>query len=104
MSEEKANEILESYQDDQNEKLLEQFESLKSKPFAYITSMLAIIIPLLFIHNFTEFDLFKNDNYVIILFIVIASGAGVAQSIQVNKRIDILASLLKNNAYSRNNT
>jgi magnesium-transporting ATPase (P-type) len=104
MGEQKSDEIIESYQNEQNSKLLKQFESLRPKPFASIVSMISVILVLFIFQYFTNFDLFRDDNYVLVMIVIIVSGAGVSEGVQINKRIDLLVKLIKNNAFQRDDT
>ena len=104
MSEQKIDDIIESYDNEKNSELLRELEKLKPKPFASITSTVSLVFVLLIFQYFAGFDMFKGDNYILVMLIIVISGAGVAERVQINKRIDLLVKFIKNNTLQQRNT
>ena len=50
-----------------------------------------------------DVNLFEGDYYLILMIIVISSTSGIAEGGRINDRIDLLAKLVKNNAFQDKN-
>jgi len=101
---ERALEIIAEHESKKVKKIIEEFESLKPKPFRGFFVSVVILFSIFLYDFFTASSFFQKDVYFLMLAVVIASGAIEAESSRTNKRVDLLVKLIRSGSIKAENS
>ncbi|WP_199611482.1 hypothetical protein [Flocculibacter collagenilyticus] len=94
MSNDKAKELMDAYQEDKREKLLLEIESLKPSKYGWVVNAILIAVAVILVQLYVQEDSILLEPKLILLMLVIYMFSGSNTDRAIHKRIDALVELI----------